>query len=105
MGAVQAVDEAQRWDSGGYRLIILSNDDLFEALEAMREDKIGVTAPYTPLLGGLGLRVLLNSLIGEIVPKNIVIPDLPMVTREPMHIFGIQTLSIDDWRPYSYGRK
>ena len=105
MGAVQAVDEAQRWDSGGYRLIILSNDDLYEALEAMREDKIGVTAPYTPLLGGLGLRVLLKSLIGEVVPKNVVTPDLPMVTREPMDIFGIQTLSIDDWRPYSYGRK
>ena len=107
MGAVLAVDEAQRWNSRaeGRRIIVLSNDDLFEALQAMRENKIGVTAPYTPLLGGLGLRVLLKSLAGEAVPRNVVTPDLPMITRERMTIFGIQTISIDDWIPYSYGRK
>ncbi len=106
MGAVLAVDEAQRWNSRAQdrRIILLSNDDLFEALEAMREDKIAVTAPYTPLLGGLGLRVLLQSLAGESVPKNVITPDLPMITRERMNIFGIQTISIDDWAPYSYGR-
>lgn len=107
MGAVLAVDEAQRWNSRaeGRRIIILSNDDLFESLQAMRENKIGVTAPYTPLLGGLGLRVLLKNLAGEAVPKNVVTPDLPMITRERMNIFGIQTISIDDWIPYSYGRR
>jgi len=106
MGAVLAVDEAERWNSRaqGRRIIILSNDDLFEALQAMREDKIGVTAPYTPLLGALGLRVLLKSLAGESVPKNVVTPDLPMITREPINIFGVQTIGIDDWIPYSYGR-
>ena len=106
MGAVLAVDEAQRWDSRaeGKRIIILSNDDLFESLQAMRDNKIGVTAPYTPLLGGLGLRVLLENLAGESVPRNVVTPDLPMITRERMNIFGIQTISIDDWIPYSYGR-
>jgi len=107
MGAVLAVDEVQRWNSRteGRRIIILSNDDLFESLQAMRENKIGVTAPYTPLLGGLGLRVLLKNLAGEDVPKNVVTPDLPMITRERMNIFGIQTISIDDWIPYSYGRR
>ena len=106
MGAVLAVDEARRWNSRaeGRRIIILSNDDLFEALQAMREDKIAVTVPYTPLLGGLGLRVLLKSLAGESVPKNVITPDLPMITRERMTIFGIQTISVDDWIPYSYGR-
>lgn len=106
MGAVLAVDEAERWNSRaeGRRLIILNNDDLYEALQAMREDKIGVTAPYTPLLGGLGLRVLLKSLAGERVPKNVITPDLPMITRERMTIFGVQTIGIDDWIPYSYGR-
>jgi ribose transport system substrate-binding protein len=106
MGAVLAVDEAQRWNSraDGRRIIIVSNDDLFEALQAMRADKIGVTVPYTPLLGGLGLRVLLKSLAGESVPKNVLTPDLPMITRERMNIFGVQTIAIDDWIPYSYGR-
>lgn len=107
MGAVAAVDEAGRWESraGGRRIIILSNDDLHEALRAMEQEKIAMTAPYTPLLGGLGLRVLLKGLAGERLPKNITTPDLPMITRERMDIFGIETLSVEDWRPYSYGRK
>jgi len=106
MGAVLAVDAAERWNSRaqGRRIIVLNNDDLYEALQAMREDKIGVTVPYTPLLGGLGLRVLLKRLAGESVPKNVITPDLPMITRERMTIFGVQTISVDDWIPYSYGR-
>ena len=106
MGAVAAVDKAKRWSSrkDNRRIIILSNDDLYEALQAMKADKIAVTAPYTPLLGGLGLRVLLKGLTGEKVQKNIITPDLPMITREKMTIFGVETISIDDWLPYSYGR-
>jgi ribose transport system substrate-binding protein len=106
MGAVAAVEKAHRWNSraGKRRIIILSNDDLFEALQAMLEDKIAVTAPYTPLLGGLGMRVLLKSLAGEELPKNIITPDLPMITREKTTIFGIETMSVSDWLPYSYGR-
>ncbi len=107
MGAVLAVDEAKRWNSrkDGLRIMILSNDDLFEALEAMKEDKIAVTAPYTPLLGGLGVRVLLKILAGEKISKNITTPDLPMITKDGETIFGIKTISVDDWLPYSYGRK
>ena len=86
------------------RIIILSNDDLHEALLAMKENKIAMTAPYTPLLGGLGLRVLLKTLVGETMPLNITTPDLPMITPEKQLIYGIQTVSIDEWLPYSYGR-
>ena len=107
MGAVMALDKAKRWLSrtGKRRIIVLSNDDLYEALMVMEEDKIAVTAPYTPLLGGLGLRVLLKKLTGEKLPKNIKTPDLPMITRERMNIYGIETMSVSDWLPYSYGRK
>jgi len=106
MGAVAAVSEAGRWNSrgDGRRIIILSNDDLYEALLAMKQDKIAVTAPYTPLLGGLGLRVLLKSIAGEKIPRNVTTPDLPMITREKQNIFGIDTMSIEEWLPYSYGR-
>jgi len=106
MGAVAAVSEAGRWNSrgDGRRIIILSNDDLYEALLAMKQDKIAVTAPYTPLLGGLGLRVLLKSIAGEKIPRNVTTPDLPMITREKQNIFGIETMSIEEWLPYSYGR-
>jgi ribose transport system substrate-binding protein len=107
MGAVAAVDEAGRWNSreGNRRIVILSNDDLHEALVAMREDKIAVTAPYTPLLGGLSLRILLRTLAGEELPRNIITPDLPMITKEVEEVFGIQTMSVDQWAPYAYGPK
>jgi len=107
MGAVLAVDKASRWDSrkGNRRVLVLSNDDLFEALQAMKQDKIAVTAPYTPLLGGLGVRVLLKILAGEKVPKNVTTPDLPMITKDGETIFGIKTVSVEDWIPYTYGRK
>ena len=107
MGAVLAVDEAGRWDSRkeGRRILVLSNDDLAEALDAMKHDKIAVTAPYTPLLGGIGVRVLLKVLAGERIPKNVTTPDLPMITKDGGSVFGIQTTSVDDWMPYAYGRK
>jgi ABC-type sugar transport system substrate-binding protein len=107
IGAVQAVDEDNRWLSrkNGQRIIILSNDDFAEALNAMKEDKIAVTAPYTPLLGGIGVRILLKILAGEAVPKNITTPDLPMITKNGETVLGIKTISIDEWMPYSYGRK
>ena len=107
MGAVAAVEKADRWNSrkNNRRIIILSNDDLHEALLAMQENKIAVTVPYTPFLGGLSLRVLLKILTGEKVAKNIITPDLPMITREKMNIFGVETMSVSDWLPYSYGRK
>ena len=106
MGAVAAIDEAGRWDSRkeDKRIIVLSNDDLFEALEAMRQDKIAMTAPYTPLLGALGLRVLLKVVTGESMPRDVTSPDLPMITRVSESVFGIETIKVDDWVPYSYGR-
>ena len=107
MGAVLAIDEAGRWNSrkNDGRMIVLSNDDLFEALEAMKAGKIAVTAPYTPLLGGIGVRVLLKILSGQRVPKNVTTPDLPMITRDGETIFGIKTVKVDDWVPYAYGKK
>jgi len=107
MGAVLAVDDAKRWNSrkDGRRIIVLSNDDLAEALLAMKQDKIAVTAPYTPLLGGLGVRVLLKILAGEKIHKNVSTPDLPMITKNGETVFGIETISVDAWMPYAYGRK
>jgi ABC-type sugar transport system substrate-binding protein len=107
MGAVAAVDEAGRWNSrdGDKRIIVLSNDDLHEALMAMQRDKIAMTAPYTPLLGALGLRVLLKVLTGEPMPRDVTSPDLPMITHQRETIFGIETVNVDDWVPYSYGRR
>lgn len=107
MGAVQAIDAAKRWDSreGNKRIIVLSNDDLFESLDAIRNGKMAMTAPYTPLLGALGVRILLKLVAGEKVPQDVITPDLPMVTKKGENVFGIETVSIDKWMPYTYGRQ
>lgn len=106
MGAVKAVDEQNKWFSrkNGKRVIILNNDDLYEALLAIKSDKLSMTSPYTPLLGGLGVRVLLRLINKEIVPQNIITNDIPMITKKKENIFGIETISVDEWIPYSYGR-
>jgi len=107
MGAVQAIDAANRWDSrpGKKRIIVLSNDDLFESLTAISNGKMAMTAPYTPLLGALGVRVLLKLAAGENVPQDVITPDLPMVTKRSETVFGIETVGIDKWIPYTYGRQ
>ena len=49
-----------------------------------------MTAPYTPLLGALGVRILLKF---EKVPQDVITPDLPMVTKRSETVFGIETVS------------
>jgi ribose transport system substrate-binding protein len=107
MGAVQAIDAAGRWDSreGNKRIIVLSNDDLSESLDAIGKGKMAMTAPYTPLLGALGVRILLKLVAGEKVPHDVITPDLPMITKSSETVFGIETVSIDKWMPYTYGRQ
>ena len=107
MGAVLAIDAARRWDSreGNKRIIVLSNDDLFESLNAIRNGKMAMTAPYTPLLGALGMRILIKLVSGEKVPQDVITPDLPMITKTSETVFGIETVSIEKWTPYAYGRQ
>lgn len=105
MGAVQAVDMAKRWDSreGGKRIIVLSNDDLREALNAIDEGKMAMAAPYTPLLGALGMRVLLKLVAGEKMPQDITTPDLPMITKKKENVLGVETVTVAEWMPHAYG--
>lgn len=107
MGAVAAVDQFDRWNSrkDNRRVIILSNDDLDESLTALKENKIAMISPYTPMLGALGVRVLLQQIQTGTKNKNITTPDLPMVTRDSQNIFGLQTMSAKQWQPYAYGTK
>jgi ribose transport system substrate-binding protein len=105
MGSAQAVDLAKRWDSrdGGRRIIILNNDDSHETLNATKEGKLAMTAPYTPLLGALGMRILLKTIAGEKLPQDITTPDIPMVTKEKEVVLGVETFTVDEWSAYAYG--
>ena len=105
MGSAQAVDLAKRWDSrdNGRRIIILNNDDSHETLNATKDGKLAMTAPYTPLLGALGMRILLSTIAGEKLPQHITTPDIPMVTKEKEVVLGVTTFTVDEWSTYAYG--
>jgi len=109
MGALDAIREADRLNSapGGEKIIILANDDAREVLQEIRDGNIDMVAPYTPLLGDIGIRAAILHIgakegLNEAPPQQILTPNLPMITREPMEINGIQTLTPDQW-PYGYG--
>ena len=110
MGALDALGDAKRLFSapGDKKIVILANDDSKEAVNEVRLGKIDVVVPYTPLLGGLGVRVALQH-IGfkegrtETKPdRQIITPNLPMITREKLVIDGIETVTPEEW-PYAYG--
>ncbi|MCP4405742.1 MAG: sugar ABC transporter substrate-binding protein [bacterium] len=105
MGSAQAVDLAKRWDSreGGRRIIILNNDDSHETLNATKEGKLAMTAPYTPLLGALGMRILLKTIAGEKLPQDITTPDIPLVTQEKEIVLGVESFTVEEWSAYAYG--
>ncbi len=107
MGSAQAVELAKRWDSrrDGRRIIILNNDDSHETLNATKEGKLAMTAPYTPLLGALGMRVLLRIIAGEKLPQDITTPDVPLITQNKEMVLGVESISADEWFPYAYGPK
>lgn len=109
MGALDAIREANRLNSapGGKKIIILANDDAREVLKEIREGNIEMVAPYTPLLGDIGIRAVVMHIgakagLNEAPPKLIMTPNLPMITREKMTIEGVETVTPDEW-PYAYG--
>ncbi len=110
LGALDAVREAKRLNSapGGKKIIFLVNDDSKETVNEVREGRLDVVVPYTPLLGGIGVRVALahighkEGLIDQAPPQQVVTPNLPMITRTKQTINGIETVTPDEW-PYAYG--
>ncbi|WP_119273351.1 sugar ABC transporter substrate-binding protein [Taklimakanibacter deserti] len=109
MGALDAVREAGRLNSapGGKKIIILANDDAREVLKEIRAGNMDMVAPYTPLLGDIGIRAVIMHIghkagLADAPPKLILTPNLPMITKEKMTIEGIETLTPDEW-PYAYG--
>jgi ABC-type sugar transport system substrate-binding protein len=110
MGALDAIREAKRLRSapGGKKIVIVADDDSKEVLSEIKAGNIDMVAPYTPLIGDLGVRAVLRhigfkeGLVKQAPPKLILTPNLPMITKTRMTIEGIQTLTPDEW-PYAFG--
>lgn len=110
MGALDAIREAKRLSSapGGKKIVIVADDDSKEVLKEIKAGNIDMVAPYTPLIGDVGVRAVIRhigfkeGLVKQAPPKLILTPNLPMITKTRMSIEGIQTLTPDEW-PYGFG--
>ena len=109
LGALDAVLEANRLNTapGGGKIIILVNDDSKETVNEVRKGNMDVVVPYTPLLGGIGVRTAILHIgakegLNAKPPQQVITPNLPMITKEKMTIAGITTITPDEW-PYAYG--
>jgi len=110
LGALDAVRAANRLNSapGNKKIIFLANDDSKATVNEVRKGNIDVVVPYTPMLGGLGVRAALlhvgfkEGLVKTKPERQIITPNLPMITHESLDIEGIKTVTPDEW-PYAYG--
>jgi ABC-type sugar transport system substrate-binding protein len=110
MGSLDAIREAKRLNSGpgGKKLVIVADDDANEVLHEVKAGNIDMVAPYTPLIGDVGVRTVLmhigykEGLLKSAPPRLVLTPNLPMITKTKMTIDGIQTVTPDEW-PYGYG--
>lgn len=97
--AIEAVNSAGRWESreDGKKIIMLTIDDTKESFNFLDQGMVEVNCPYTPLIGDIGIRYIIKMLEGEALPKDIAIPNIPMVTPEGEVVFGLKTMTTKDW--------
>lgn len=103
--AIEAVNSADRWESreDGKKIIMLTIDDTKESFNFLDQGLVEVNCPYTPLIGDIGIRYIVKLLEGEELPKDIAIPNIPMVTPEGEVVFGLKTMTTKDWYQYASG--
>lgn len=105
LAAIEALEQAGRMNSraDGKKVIVLSPDDSKETMIQIREDKMDTDCPYTPLQSDIAMRVLLKILAGEEVGHDVTVPNITMVTKDGVEIFGLKTQTPDDWYEYTFG--
>lgn len=103
--AVEAITSADRWNSreDGKKIIMLTIDDTKESFVFLDDKSVEVNTPYTPLIGDIGVRYLVKMIEGEELPKDIAIPNIPMVTPDGEEVFGLKTMTSAEWYQYASG--
>ena len=103
--AIEAIKSAERWNSreDGKKIIMLTIDDTKESFNFIENGLIEVNCPYTPLIGDIGVRYIIKMLSGEELPKDIAIPNIPMVTENGDTIFGLKSMAYTEWYQYASG--
>jgi ABC-type sugar transport system substrate-binding protein len=103
--AVEAITSADRWNSreNGEKIIMLTIDDTKESFALLENGTIEMNCPYTPLIGDIGVRYLIKMFEGEELPKDIAIPNIPLVTVAGETIFGLKSMTYEEWYQYASG--
>jgi len=103
-GVLIAMRESDRfYKLNGEKVLLVTPDASKELLKAVEDGELDAIAPYTPLIGDIAVRVLLKIIGGEDVPKDIISPDLPLITQKREIIAGFQTITYKEWEPFAYG--
>jgi ribose transport system substrate-binding protein len=105
LAAVEAINLAGRMHSRseGKKIFIINCDDSKEVLSMLENGNVDGIAPYTPHTGDVGVRAAVMLMEGREVPKNVVLPNLPIITRDGKTLFGMKTLTLDMWGEYTFG--
>lgn len=100
--AAKMVDKLESREDGK-KMIFLSIDDSHETVTFVQDGKFEVNTPYTPLISDIGMRTLIKIVTGEDMPKDVITPNIPMVTQNGSEIFGLKTQTPEQWLPYCFG--
>lgn len=102
---LDALNLAGRLNSreGGKQVIILNVDDSKEAVNRVKDGTIATNAPYTPLMADIGLRLLIMRFEGKDIPQDIILPNIPLITKDGRTIFGMKTQTPEEWYEFTFG--
>ena len=90
--------------ANGEDLIIVGCDDSKENLRAMENENAYLAlSPYTPFMADAGARLVLKYLDGEDIPDKVLIPAVPLITQDGEDLFGIETMTADQWIDIAFG--
>lgn len=105
LAAIEATQQANRMNSrkNGEKIIFLTPDDGKEDMRYIEEGILDMDVPLTPYQADIAARVLLNIVVGEEMPYDITVPNVPMITKDGQEIFGFSTQTADKWYDYTFG--
>lgn len=105
LAAIEATEQAKRLNSraDGKKIIFVTPDDSKETMAYIDKGILDMDVPLTPLQADIAVRAMIKIITGEEVPYNVMVPNIPMVTKEGKDIFGFKTQKTDEWYQYTFG--
>lgn len=105
LAAIEAVQQANRMNGreDGKKMIFVTPDDGKEDMYYIEQGILDMDVPLTPFQADIAARVLVKAVTGEEVPYDVTVPNIPMITKDGVTIFGFETQTPDMWYEYTFG--